>query len=229
MSFLLPTLTLLPNKHVTTGSTQLLMICPLLSVTHSLLYHTIFLCSISHFSFPHTFPPPTFSLCPAVYCKFLHLCISIAKYSASFHSSSVLLSFPHPLIIVCSSFLIPSSCCYMIAILPKLFTHLVPFVSSISCLLPDSTRVPLLLDLRSSLRPSDHERDLGRRRKRRPRRRETWPKHALDTATSSAGLMAGAAICAHLCPWHSLVLAAYGSVALRWVLPVCPGHPPSQG
>lgn len=110
-----------------------------------------------------------------------------------------------------------------------LSTHLVPFFSSICYPLPDSTRAPLLLDLRSSLRPSDHERDLGRRRKRRLRRRETWPKHALDTAVSSAGLMAGAAICAHLCPWHSLALAARGSVALRWGLPVCPAHPPSQG
>lgn len=173
---------------------------------------------------------PTSYLLPLSFCL---LPISSPLHESSkifsYFSLLVLLSFPHPLIIVCSSFLIPLSCCYMIAILPKLFTHIVPFVSSISCLLPDSTRVPLLLDLRSSLRPSDHERDLGRRRKRRPRCRETWPKHALDTATSSAGLMAGAAICAHLCPWHSLVLAAYGPVALCWVLPVCPGHPPSQG
>lgn len=107
--------------------------------------------------------------------------------------------------------------------------HLVQFISSVSCPLPDSTRAPLLLDLRSSLRPSDHDRDLGRRRKRRLRCLETWPKHALDTAASSAGLMAGAAICARLCPWHALVLAARGSVALHWGLPVCPAHPPSQG
>lgn len=159
---------------------------------------------------------------------------NLAKHSAPFIprlSSFPSILFPHPLLTVYCSFLISSSCSYILDVLPKLYL-LILFQSSplsICCPLPDSTRAPLLLDLRSSLRPSDHERDLGRRRKRRLRRRETWPKHALDTAASSAGLMAGVAICAHLCPWHSLAMAASGSVALRWGLPVCPEHPPLQG
>ncbi len=99
-------------------------------------------------------------------------------------------------------------------------------------------------------RPSDQERDLGRRRKKRPRRLETCPKQAL--ATASSVLISGsmtAAICGLWRPWpqcHHCVplqvpvrerplsrlgLGACGSVA-SWCglpAPVAPVCPPSQG
>lgn len=111
-------------------------------------------------------------------------------------------------------------------------------------------RVPLLLERRSMRRPSDQERDLGRRRKNRPRRLETCPKQALATASSVpiSGSMT-AAICGLLRPWPKchhwvplqvpvrerppsrLGLGACGSVA-SWCglpAPVAPVCPPSQG
>ncbi len=110
--------------------------------------------------------------------------------------------------------------------------------------------VPLLLERRNMRRPSDQERDLGRRRKKRPRRLETCPKQAL--ATASSVLISGsitAAICGLWWPWpwcHHCVplqvlvcerppsrlgLGACGSVASLCGLPapVAPVCPPSQG
>lgn len=177
---------------------------------------------VPHFSLIHPWSIPTYYLHPLIS---LPSFINPSNYSAPFipHLSSFLcILFPY---IICL-FLVPHPSNMLVH--GRYSAKAFP-TNCLLCPLPDRTRAPLLLDLRSSLRPSDHDRDLGRRRKRRLRRRETWPKHALDTAASSAGLMAGAAICARLCPWHSLALAARGCVALRWGLPVCPAHPPSQG